>query len=183
MDSTHHDPLVRRILENLSACLSDGNEDQMAAFTRKNIYDGVLKAHGHQVLVNVMSSNWINVPTGVRLRHDLLQKMISLGVDPIPVFLEVAYRGHLPAEKLAAASRPSMIVKEILSRSRMYTESGYFLYSLDSFLSILPRETIGKLRSHPEAFSRLFDITGDRELLKFVSNKRKGQVLTDDLGM
>lgn len=177
------DPLVRRIFNNLSACLADGDEAKMAAYTKQGTYDGVLKAHGHKILLDVMSSNWINVPTGIYLRNDLLQKMIALGVDPIPVFLEVAYRGHLPEEKRTAASRPSMIVKEILSRPRMFTESGFFLYSLDGFLPILPRETIGKLKSHPEAFSRLFDLTGDRELLKFTSNKRKGQVLADDLGM
>lgn len=177
------DPLAQRILKSLTSHVACGSINEMSSFTQSDTYDGILKAHGHDLLLAVMKTELIAVREGIELRQDLLQKMITLGVDPVPVFLEVAHRGHLPAEKRAAASRPSMILKEILSRPKMFNGTMIYQGSLDSFLLMLPKETIAKLKCHPEAFQRIYDMTGDRDLLKFVDNKRKGQALTEDLGM
>lgn len=183
MTDLSHDPLAHRLRESLTTYVACGSSEQLASYTKSDANDGMLKAYGHQFLVAVMKTELIAVREGIQLRQDFLNKMISLGVDPVPAFLDIAYRGHLTEEKRGVASRPSMIIKEILSRPKMFYGTKMYQGSLDSFLLIVPKETIGKLKCHREAFQRIFDMSGDRELLKFVDNKTKGLALSEDLGM
>lgn len=179
----NNDPLALRIRESLTSFVACGSADQMASYTKSDAHDGMLKAYGHDFLVGIMKTELIAVREGIQLRQEFLQKLISIGVDPVPAFLEVAYRGHLTEGNRTAASRPSMILREILSRPKMFYGTTIYQGSLDSFLLAVPKAAIAKLKCHPEAFGRIYDMTGDRDLLKFVDNKRKGHALSEDLGM
>lgn len=177
------DPLRNTLSRTITSDISVGNVDRMKQFCDGGNWDGMLKAYGHEFLVDAFRERPINLQYGLQARVILVQKIISLGVDLGKTFLEIAHGGDLSPAEWVKALKPGAMIRAILKAPERNLGLTSAYQNLDEFLITIPIETIKRNAKHPEALLRRFNLTSEVELMQYASNAQKGKIIEDALGL
>lgn len=177
------DPLVRRMSERLMTFIYAGSVDKMETVCSGDTYNPVLTKYGSMIVVEAMQTKPLTIPYGLKARAILVKKVMSLGVDLTPAFLELTGATEIDESGKIKALKPAAMLKTILASPPIDVRLHISSSSLDEFLMLIPLDVIQKSRKCDEAAKRRFEITRETELLAYGSTKVKGQVLEESLGL
>ena len=118
-----------------------------------------------------------DAPAALRAGAKLKAKIMNLGVDMMPSYLEYMYGGR-PGEYDAPALRdPAFIVECLLN------DLGAGFKDLRHFLVMLPDEALINCSDPMRACSLVLKMSGRESLLPYASRRARGEHLDDALGL
>jgi hypothetical protein len=160
-----------------------GQVDRMEAMCEGSTFDPFLTKYGEQVIVSAMREKPLSLDYGLKARAMLVRKVISLGVDLMPAYLELTGAAGLDEVGKAKALKPAAMLKTILASPPIDPRLHISASSLDEFLVLIPLDVIRKSRKCEEASTRRFRVGLEKELLAYGTNKVKGKFIEDALGL
>lgn len=177
------DPLVNRMTNTINGYIYAGQVEKMQAMCDGSTFDPFLTKYGEQVIVSAMREKPLSLDYGLKARAMLVRKVISLGVDLKPAYLELTGAAGLDEAGKAKVLKPAAMLNTILASPPIDPRLHISSSSLDEFLVLIPLEFIRKSRQCDEASTRRFRVGLEQELLAYGTTKVKGKFLEEALGL